>query len=209
MNVNFAWNDQRRSAFALRLGHCREVSKVFESSFAKTYEENPLEPSSKDLGSWIAVAAKAVDFAMNVPNLFRRSLFSATYALVEHQLNEIAHELQHVRGLSLTLGDIRGNGIEKARTYLTKVGGISFPTNSTEWSSLQRFGKLRNVLAHQYGIVREDERDLRKWIESHPKLDLFPGTNGIWIDEGFIEEVLDTIEAFFLKLGYDISDLRF
>ena len=53
----------------------------------------------------------------------------------------------------LKLEDVRGDGIERAKLYLSKVCLIDFPEQSNEWNMMQKLNSIRNCVVHAEGIV--------------------------------------------------------
>lgn len=60
------------------------------------------------------------------PNMSRASLFTTCYSFIEYQLIRICNLLYKKYNYRIKLKDLRGDGIERARSYLIKVaGGLS------------------------------------------------------------------------------------
>lgn len=139
------------------------------------------------------------------PNILRRALFLYCYAEIEAYLNKICHIAQKQYNLDLPLNKVMGKGIERAKLYLTKVAGVTFPYDSCEWRELTNYNKLRNVLAHAEGRLShaERERHLRDYVDRHPHLKLeFDGS--IIIQEGFCEEVVEAALTLFKRLPKEV-----
>ena len=85
------------------------------------------------------------------PQLLRAALFAIAYGELEHFLNRICREDSRQRG-GPDLNDLRGEGIQRTKVYLTKVAKLNFPT-TPEWQDLTNYGHLRNALVHAQGDV--------------------------------------------------------
>jgi hypothetical protein len=203
--------DEEAALLLMRLEHFRAVSELFESTLDRT-NLGFAEPGGTSVGfdEFLARAFEGIDRTFNVPNLFRRSLFVAAYALLEHHLVLFAEESRKKSGLSLSVTDIHGKGIDRSRVYLRKAVGISFPDESREWQEIKKFGTLRNLVVHRFGRVELPLRDhsFAAWVEKTPGIDIVPMLGAIWIDRGFVDYTLQTIQSFFEQLGYDFPALR-
>jgi hypothetical protein len=138
------------------------------------------------------------------PDILRKSFFVAAYSLAEAELNERCRSVQKKDKLSLSLSDISGRGIKRARKYLEKVAGITFPDSlKPVWDELNNYRKLRNCFAHNQGWLRPNNRDddhLRKqYIPSHQQ-HLYLEGDEITLRRGFCEEVIKTMRTFFQQL---------
>jgi hypothetical protein len=203
--------EYNQSLLALRLRHFRDVAAVFEKSLDTMKESNADSGSGRKFAGsteLITEVFKIVDFATNIPNLFRRSLFTSAYALLEFHLYLLSKELESALELRVSVEDIHGQGIERSRIYLKKVAQVPFPDMSTEWQEAKQFARLRHLLLHNFGRA-ENKRDekLLEWIGRNPHLDVLPWGNVVLVAASFNEHVLTTIETLFLKLGYNLESL--
>jgi hypothetical protein len=90
------------------------------------------------------------------------ALFIGMYGDLEFYLNLICAAHKNDLKLDIALKDIAGSGIERAATYLSKVVGIGTVKNSSEWNELKHWNRVRNILVHNNGIIRnqDDERSI-------------------------------------------------
>lgn len=129
------------------------------------------------------------------PNLLRSSLFVTIYSTVENYLNRLCRQLAKDDGLAVE--DLRGNGIIRASTFLSKVCRVDFPQDSEEWNLLKEYNQLRNVLVHNDGV--DQGKHLKHLAQSSPGLELQEdGT--VHLQRQFCPEVLETVRKFFAKL---------
>lgn len=89
------------------------------------------------------------------PGMVRSSLFLSCYALVEARLDELCFHLQECCDLRVSPADLRDKGLTRARIYIAKVAGMRFPSNSKSWDTIQKLGRIRNLLAHAQGQVKD------------------------------------------------------
>jgi hypothetical protein len=153
------------------------------------------------------------DYDHYFPMIFRQSLFLALYADCEKYLNYQCQELQRMRNFSLSLKDLSGNGIIRARNYLTKVAQVNFP-DGKEWQEIQSYGKLRNCFAHNdgelTGLSESDAKFLKEYASKNPYLEVKEATVVfIEIKKGFCEEAIKVFDAFTVKLIRSCVEKRF
>jgi hypothetical protein len=67
---------------------------------------------------------------------FRYSALVAIYSLLETSMNSLCSLLQKRNDLKIELRDLRGDGIERAKTYLTKICALQFAEGSHEWAEI-------------------------------------------------------------------------
>lgn len=87
------------------------------------------------------------------PSLQATSAFLLAYGLFEKTLNEIAKEAGDAVGTQLKLADLHGQGIDRAKNFLSKVCGVTAPFATQDWSRIVEISKVRNVMAHAFGVL--------------------------------------------------------
>ena len=134
----------------------------------------------------------------------RSSFFVSIYSYLEARLNnEFRDSQQDNTQIKISLDDIHGAGINRAKTYLVKVLDTSFPfDDDSNWEQIQWLNKIRNCIVHAEGKVKD--KDLKKYIENHPNLhcEMFFRNDYVILDEGFCEKVIAIIDAFLHSLLY-------
>ena len=95
--------------------------------------------------------------AVSYPNMMRKSIFLSNYSFMEHTINELSNHAQEILRLELSLEDVRGRGIVRAKNYLTKHCNITFPKNHDNWRKFKLYQKLRNSITHEYGSAADFE----------------------------------------------------
>jgi len=135
------------------------------------------------------------------PNLLRSSLFVTIYSAVENELNSLCRDLSRKGGL--VVEDLRGNGIQRACTFLTRVCRVDFPEDSTEWKMLRNYNQLRNVIVHNSGIETGNSH-LNTLIEESSGLDVGKD-EVILLDRNFCPEVLQIAQEFFRQLNDSLN----
>ena len=139
------------------------------------------------------------------PSLLRRSLFLTIYAEIEAYLNAVCEKAKRAQELELSLHELAGRGIQRAKLYLAKVASVPFPSDSPEWKKLTDYNQLRNALAHTEGRLREEAINgyLGKYVRKHPGLWLDSNGN-VDIEPGFCEGVITDAISLFERLPAEL-----
>ncbi|SER90549.1 hypothetical protein SAMN04487958_104125 [Vreelandella subterranea] len=96
------------------------------------------------------------------PELQAASAFLMTYAVFEKNLNDICCYSNCQKDLDLSLKDFRGQGIERAKLYLSKVCGLSSVFEGVEWQEVLEISNLRNAISHASGDLELDKSQHKK-----------------------------------------------
>jgi hypothetical protein len=76
------------------------------------------------------------------------------HAVFETLLHEFCSEIEKQRTLPVTLKDMHGKGLDRARLYLTKVARIKV-ADLSQWQELRKLQLVRECIAHAYGNIDE------------------------------------------------------
>ncbi len=87
-------------------------------------------------------------FSEVFPNLVRSAFFAKSASAFETLLLASAKAHQHRQGMRLTLADLRGDGIQKAQVYFTRVAELDFPAETDVWSDIAQLAEIRNCVIH-------------------------------------------------------------
>jgi hypothetical protein len=106
--------------------------------------------------------------------LLRSSFLIALYSLFENQLELYCGTLKDFERISLSLCDLSGSKIEKAKKYIHKVAG--YPVVSKElWDEIMDFALLRNCIVHNGGFINKKlskETQLRTILRKYQEISL-------------------------------------
>jgi hypothetical protein len=177
--------EQMRSSFKLAAA---EIHRKFN-------EEIEGLPHDEAQAIWDVTAQSVSNLESDFVVICTSNTFVGIYTILEHQLFRICEVRQKEMGFKVSVGDVRGSGIDACRTYLEKVCGIDVPKEPTEWKTIKRLQRLRNVLAHERGRLQESDKDLREYIEKSTTARI-GHDNQIVLDYQFCLEVIDTVEQF-------------
>ncbi|HHF3095074.1 TPA: hypothetical protein ACPJ00_004007 [Vibrio diabolicus] len=90
------------------------------------------------------------------PQYQKQSFLLMLVSFFEDYLNQLCHSFHFEKGLSCTLKDYSGSGLERAKNYLRKVAKIEVPTGTFSWSKVIEARDIRNVIAHNAGHLNEE-----------------------------------------------------
>ncbi len=134
--------------------------------------------------------------AETMPIIIRQSLFISIYALLEIYLNDVCDLLQQDQKLNVTVKDIAGNGIFRAKDYLEKVLNVDFPALNKTWQRISNYNRLRNCFVHAGGQITTDtNKQLLKFAKDNSHLDV-SFIKRIELRQGFVGEACDSIISF-------------
>jgi len=108
------------------------------------------------------------------------SAITALWAAYESAVLYCATYLQQRREVRLSLQDLRGSFLERARQYFDDVLKFDLhPPETTDWDRLRLLAELRNSFAHDNGVypgsrARRAKR-LREWVAATPGLSIADG----------------------------------
>ena len=65
-------------------------------------------------------------------------------------------------GFGLSITDLSGKGIDRSTAYLEKVAGLQGLKASEEWNVLKTLQRIRNVIVHGDGKLRDHQGKPKK-----------------------------------------------
>jgi hypothetical protein len=164
-----------------------------------------LPPGDGEFEAYAGWYQKQEDLQVTFPSILRFSLLVSAYGMLENLMTKICQGIGELKGHSVTLEDLHGQGIERAKLYLNKVAQVNFPGNSQEWSRIRSLGKLRNKVVHA-GRTIGSEVKLRTEFTQVPGVSI--DTEGsINLDSAFIPSVVDSLRAFAVRLEHSLEPL--
>ena len=139
------------------------------------------------------------------PQVLRRALLVVCYSRIGTLLEALCHTARKQHDLPLPLKALKPGGIEQAKTYLTKLAGLTQPFQTPQWSLLVNGNRLRNSIVHANGRVpfgSEEEwkrtDKLCSFVETEPLLTI-DEFGYIAIERGFCEKVVEAAHHFFTE----------
>lgn len=137
------------------LGHCTFVKTVMDKEKAKVgkwYEKATKNLTEEQKEHFYERYGDEGYYTNDLfPSIQWSAMFVAAFNLFEKTLNDTCSFSTSISESSVHLKDLAGSGIQRAKSYLSKVQGVYEPFRTEEWRRVQDYAKVRNVLAHAYG----------------------------------------------------------
>lgn len=190
---------------ALRVGSIRlDIENFYHYA---NFTEQSLKTELKEIEDYIQAHGRqpSVDEEWwNVsevfPHLHRSAVMLSIFAFFEHNLNVVCDTLAQEHDKRLRVNDLYGRGLKRARIYLSKEIGIPFPSESESWKELSLLQKIRNVIAHRDGMLKEGDKELMEYIKKTNCISI-NNDGHVRLHEGILTYLLDHLELFFKELG--------
>ncbi len=122
--------------------------------------------------------------------LLMQSLFLSGFSYFEVFMKSIAVTIEKIKGDSIKINAIRGDGIlDTYRKYINLIGEIKAANRSNNnWRDLNEFKQIRNSITHNYGRIN---KNLNK-VNEH-NIYFGPSKKNIRIKNiGFLEDFVNT-----------------
>lgn len=203
-------------------GHLRSYAEIFEDVLKQLHRDVVEESKrlSKDSLSltreeiqkrYGVIGEKSRETLHIFPYIMRNSLFITLYSLLEHELDHLCRYLCEEYNYSIKFSDYREkNGIQRAKCYLKKIARIDFPDKTSSWDSIANYNRIRNLIVHNNGKLdaTQNAKKVRDFIERSSLIEITESTipslyelePRIQFNEGFHNEVIDTLEIFLGEL---------
>lgn len=136
------------------------------------------------------------NYRSEFPAILRSSLLVSVYAFFEQKLVEECKPTKN----GLTISDIKGGSIiQRAKKYIEKVMEKEFPTNNEHWMYIREVNAIRNCIVHNGSFVELNDSKLRNIINNMENIKI-NDNNKIVIEQGFVEKMIDHVDAFLFEL---------
>lgn len=90
-----------------------------------------------------------------------QSFLITIYGRFEYHLNVLCEVVKSALGLGISYSDMNGSNLDKAVKYLEKSVGIDIreknSSNQSDYESIICWSRLRNIIAHNYGVPHEND----------------------------------------------------
>jgi len=140
------------------------------------------------------------------PSLQRRSALLTVWSFLEHELNNLCLRYQREKGFALAFSDLGGKGIDRSTAYLEKIAGLEGLNASREWHDLKTVQRIRNVIAHDDGKLRDHEGKPNIGIaEAMKRVGFSSGDDEIVLAEGFLSKVVDACNSYFKLIAQSVE----
>lgn len=133
--------------------------------------------------------------------LYRKSTLVSVYSFLENSMNSLCRLLGTRHTYPVSLNDLRGEGIIRAKDYLEKLAKVDFNALNDEWSHLMTLNKIRNCIVHSEGDIKasKSSTQLENVINATSGLSLRHEKN-IKIEREYVDFCIKKVEVFLEKL---------
>ena len=97
-----------------------------------------------------------VDFVL--PRLLRCPFLITLFSTYESVVTQIAEIMQERRGQKISLGDLKGDFLSKARLYYRHILQLELSVDNTRWQRIKLLADLRNSFAHANGLIKASKK---------------------------------------------------
>jgi hypothetical protein len=140
------------------------------------------------------------------PSLQRRSALLTVWGFLEHELDNLCVLYQSEKSFGLAPSDLSGKGIDRSTAYLEKVAGLEGLKTSQEWGDIKRVQRIRNVIAHGDGKLRDHQGQPKVGIaEDMRRVGFCSGDDEIVLAEGFLPRVVDACNSYFKRIAASVE----
>ncbi len=137
------------------------------------------------------------------PRSLRYSFVVLLFLVVEKQLTEFCKTMHVRHNLPIKVNDLKGDFIERAKTYIHKLAGISPVTG---WAKIEDLSVVRNCIVHTMGDVESSRDKVRiiNMVSAQVGLSMgnkeFGDQNSLQISADFCSNAVKNVRAFFDEL---------
>lgn len=173
----------------VQMSHCSRV--------AREVSEEPDEEQKQYLEMYHADEGSKLENTF--PAMCNATTFVSILSYLEHEMFSLCARLQTNKKRSLGVKDLSGGGIEQAANYLEKVCEVRDFRRNRVWEDVVTLQKLRNILVHRSGILREIQRknDPDKEIRTYAlEKGLLAGSSAVdlVLTRSFCFEAIETVQ---------------
>lgn len=142
-------------------------------------------------------------------DMFYSSFVICIFSYFEHTLDTICRNFAVKNKSDITLNDMKGKGIHRARLYMKKICKFTLPNNDL-WSFVVKLGNIRNCLAHAGGEISDaDYLSFKSYVSVVHGLKIWehPDIRLIQVQKEYCLEVVNIIKEYLAKLDKDNRNL--
>jgi len=113
-------------------------------------------------------------------------------SLAESCLNRLCNYVRRKTGQTLAVMDLKGQGINRAKEYLSRVAGLKKIWETSAWHEVQVASDVRNAIAHSDGI--SERESIVNYAKSSPHLTL-KSLGEIHLEKTYASHVVSQVEV--------------
>lgn len=137
-----------------------------------------------------------------LPRFFRGPFLISLYSVYESVVTEIAQIMQKALSLGISLNDIRGSFLERAKKYFKHILKFELCSDPDIWYKINMLSELRNAIAHVNGRIEMLKKDSRKKIVNWESKKI-----GITTYSGYIVCDANIVSEFYKSVRVELEDL--
>jgi hypothetical protein len=141
-----------------------------------------------------------IDFLL--PRFFRGPFLVGLYAVYESAVTEIARLIQEKKGQKITIKDLKGDFLERAKKYYKHILEFDLYSEQKAWHRVKMLSELRNAFAHVNGRLEMLNKKSRETIQKWERQNL-----GISSYDGYVICEARTVEDIFGTVRASLDDL--
>jgi hypothetical protein len=152
-----------------------------------------LSPDDPDWHNAIEEHDERIEFLL--PRLFRGPFLVALYAVYESAVGEVAQLMQQSLPHGISIKDLKGDFLERAKKYYKHILGFDLYTEDKEWQRIKMLAELRNAFAHVNGrmemLNEKSKKLIRGWEKQKKGIATYSGY--IVCDANIVAEVFENV----------------
>ena len=170
----------------------RDQEKGLEKKFNEWNEKHAEMPDAFDIYEMEILNSS------EFPNILNKSIYLTIYSMFENEFNKLCEWCQHAEDLNLEPKDLKGrNYIGQCRSYIIKVLNVNLDNLNEQWEKIGKYQKIRNVIAHNNGIVKQGNTEIRTFLNNKEGVSIEQKTSEIQISSvQFLNELIDHLVKF-------------
>lgn len=137
------------------------------------------------------------------PRSLRYSFIVLLFLVTEKQLSEFCRTLQKKHNLPIKPNELRGDSIERSKTYIHRLAGIS---SVVDWKRVEDLSVVRNCIVHTMGDINEsrDRKRIHNLVSSDVGLSMgnneFADKDTLQISAEYCSKAVRDMRTFFDQL---------
>ena len=125
-----------------------------------------------------------VDFVL--PRVLRVPFLVTLFTVYEAAVTEIASHVQKEKGLQISIDDLKGSLLDRAKKYYSNVIELRLSTDNQHWQRIKLLSDLRNAIVHTNGRLDLMSSKRKKKILKNDGVSEYWGC--IVVDANFLRE---------------------
>jgi len=130
-----------------------------------------------------------------LPRSFRGPFLVSLYTVYESAVIEIAALIQKQKGIVISINDLRGDFLDRAKKYFKDVIDYQLYTNKLTWDRITILSVLRNAIAHANGRIEMLNKGTKQKITNweKQKVGISSMSGFVVLEEGFLRDTLGLV----------------